>query len=463
MGCDLLSRLDLVVRPDLGSDVDVFSILDWLKIPDGWSQAAADGDMPVDEVMTIHIPGDDHDGLAENVLALDNEIKKITWAQNPRQINGVWLRVQLKNETNQRQAFLLKGKRGPARVTSAAILGSFLHQYPLGLTRMPGWEATSFVTEDHTGIDCLGGMHALSTVTSGDLPGRIASIRFYPEGSASLNRFYAGFRTSTYGVAANFQPVWSLHLGQASSRSADTTEEADGDAYDDTRLTVDFSSTTTLARRVIVDVQDVTAHSGDQCGLYHVLLRACMSDASTANVRIGFGFDDRSTPTIRNVTYRQLQLVSGTAYTLYEMGSVALPTEPLETVISMANMAIQIDAQRVTGNGDLHIDCLILIPADEGFVSASSLNNLGSSSVGNITRLPNGRLKGVINRGGYGLPDRETIDVFALSEDNWCLPVNDEAPYLILAAQGSAGSVKGDTAAIVMQYCTRYSTLRGAA
>src|SRR5512139_405083 len=292
---DMLDNLDLVQRPDRGSDVDVLSILDWVKLPDGWSQAASNDETPADETLTLNIDADNHDDLASILQDLDEKIKQVKWAQHPLEPNGVWLRTQLKNETNTRQAYITRARRGAARVTQPAMSSAGLYQYIFGLTRTPAWESPDLISEDIAAIDCLGGMVELSAAIDGDLPARVALASVYPISSATFNQFWMGFRGDRFGTAANFEPVWNCFLAQGASWGADTDDEDDADAIGGFRMAVTFATVPTLAKRLIIDAQDITATNyADQVGRYQVLLRAKMTDASTALVRIGYGFVDRN-------------------------------------------------------------------------------------------------------------------------------------------------------------------------
>ncbi len=447
-----LAQLKLVWRPDLGNDITACDLRDWVKIPDGWIQATADGDQPVDEVLTLNIDGTSHDDLAAQLQAISRKIKETACSRNPMEPNSAWLRTQLKNETNPRQAYVLNVRPGPAHVTSPAIWQSLLYQYQIGLTRTPFWEAITFVSESLLDLNSLGGHAALSQAVVGDVAGRIARLVITPNSPAALKNFWIGIKSDQFGNPANFVSNWPVH--QAFVHDSDSSTQADSSAYDGTKLVTTFATNNTLAQRALLKISTFTAYAADQRGFYTVLLRAKMSNVSTAWVRVGYGYTGPAG--LFNPVYNERQLISGTSWKLYSLGDVSFPSGPLSAAFTLNNSGLNLQAMRESGSGNLEMDCLIFIPVSDGNLYASVSNAIGYDVDVNLFTQPDGRLTGIADIGGIaGYPVQ-------IDPRSWGIPIGSTAGVLVFAADGTL-SDKSYTADISLDYYPRWLTLRGAA
>jgi hypothetical protein len=428
---------------------------------DGWLRAvgAYNADR-VRETMTLSLEAADTDDLAALVQLLALWQKRIARSTDTVIARGVWLRVKMDSESSASQAPLFSLDYEPAEdfLTNA---GSYITKLVVTFERGP-WESVTWSsTVQKTGLASLGGMAQLSETIRGDMPARLPMIGV--ETADNLRRIWIGFRSSDYGTPANFVPVWPLHLVNSGARSADTTPASDSDAYDGTRLTCDFSSTADLAQRVLIQAQDVSAHTSDLLGHFAVLLRARMSAAaSEAHVRIGFGFGNRSTYTLANPVWRPLQRVTSTSYRLLEMRSIMIP--PDEIFQSFTNFSISIAARRVSGSGALQIDCLGLVPLDEGMLKVVTDEDLHGSTNANVLRVsqsPGGRVAGHVIQGSYGMPLREVTGKAEVDPIAWGLPAADAAPSVVTFAERATVSTKTDTLSFNYFAIPRWKLLRG--
>jgi len=465
----MTATIKLVWLDDMAADIDSLDLMGGLGAAtgfvlkrDGWVQAiASDSDTSVQEVFTFRIKGSSSDNLATQVQALDTKIRQVNdWLKNPGvERYQVWLRVKMNNETLERQA-MVKSIRGTAIAVQAleAQLDSDVEDYQVAIERTPWWEDPYAypTTTAKTNINSIGGLATLSETIRGDVPARLAKVSLTPPDAVSpMSDYWLGWKTNRFGVAANFQPVWSIG-DSGLPLIADTAQVADGTAYGTNKLQCTFASGATFLARCINQLGGSTGVDADQRGSYTVLLRAKMSDASVARVRIEAGFAPGIT--LYNPVIRSRQVVSGTAWRLYEVGNVSIPPTRIYATHTLTNFAIQLDAERLSGAGYLDVDCFILIPVDDGMVKLSA--PIGVTTTGksiNVFQRVTDDLGALFEEGGNVL-----YSVIVKPTGKWALPAYDDSPVLVVAAQDvTAGSVKGKLVNMSYTYIPRWRTLRG--
>ncbi len=449
---DALATLELVWRPDMGSDVDVLDVLDWLRMPDGWNQASADGSGPVDEALTLNIAGSSADDLAAQIQDLDLKLKQIEWARNAIETNGVWLRTQLADETHVRQAYLFRGRRSPqVRVTSPAIWRNKLYQYQLGLTRAAWWEADTPQTFGAIAIATLGGN--LDYEIAGDEPGRVAKMLLAatPGSTGQFNEVWAGAKNNRMGDPDDFVPVWDL----TETLVLDTDTSESGGA-----LVCTFGTDAGMHWRAKIGIKDVVADSAKwpaQMGRYQVLLRAHTTSSLIVNVRCGSGWISSSELTA-GFHVGNHEEISTTTDKLYALGEFDLPVG-YEGDGDIGLAGFQIEAEVVSGSGTLVFDRIVLIPALDGYLYAKSIESASSTSeifgVMKIYHRPDGRARGNITIVSNG----NRIDSFNPQFFEWGLPPG--AGTIIFAAQDASNPASALNANLTVY--ERWRTLRGAA
>lgn len=380
--------------------------------------------------------------------------------------------MQLDNETYPRQAQILN-IQPPDRVktfTPTEISANYIGEYQIGIERTPFWEDPYPypTTTAKTSINSIGGTAVLSETINGDVPARIALLNF--NSTATIyNNFWLGWRTSRFGTTANFAPVWSLDKGAGGNAGGtDTGIVSDNSAYDGKKMTCTFASSTALIQRTWIAVTDVTANPNDQRGTFTVLLRAKMSDTSTARVRMRAGWFNPQDNTIYNPIYRSRVVINGNngmitaPWTFYEIGTINIP--PLRYFnpnVVLDYFAIALDAERTSGAGNLEMDCLVLIPNDEGMISLKSDAEITLIDTLTLTTTtpPNDQPYGYMTVVLGAITSHNTLTVSAI---NWGLPANGEAPRLIAAGSGlDSLSTKATTFNLSYTYIPRWRTLRG--
>lgn len=487
----MTAQITLVRRDDFISDVDSISLWNYTNgfsiAVDGWAPARpVPSDDRVTEVLTLQTKGTSPDNLAVNLQALDWKLQQVAWYNNPQEQYGIWLRVQQPRETGARQALVLSAKRDPLPVWSHTAqdgagavadhnYGNFVQAYGLALERTPYWESDALTNFTAQGtVSTVGGVATLGgagTVVNGDVPARLAMVEFdgVNGGGGPLAQFWVGFRSNRFGVAANFQPTWSLHkasyLQSGTAIGGGTaTVTTDAACKDGTAVVCGFNDTA-LARRVTIKVQDVSASNySDQVGTFLVLLRAKLSAAGQVNVRLSDGL--YTSPTFAT---RDRVPISTSSYAFYEMGMVKIPTPRrlLGTTSNIPTYALGLDAERVTGTPTLNVDCFVMIPVDEGWVAASIDGSGGQGvqySAGDMRPLyVTDHADGSRDSVWYTGTNPQIIGV---PRGSGGLPVGGNN-ILVLAAQRQIGATSynsqlADTAGVQVQVYERWESMRGA-
>lgn len=420
----------------------------------GWVPQVAVGDQStVTETMTFRAQAMSHDQLAGYVQVLDDWIIKIGWSLDFTQKQFVWLSARWKSETNIRRAvvyslsYSLGNEASPFGVYVRD--DSFVPTLTIVIVRGAYWEDITQTQISLANVDVTGGMGYLALIGNyvavGDVPARIGSIGLT---TANAKRYmWVGFRASRNGILANFKSYWDLKdASYLFSTSSDTVTAADATTRNGvTRVQTIFAGGATLLNRISIKTSDVTANYIDQRGSFICLLRAKMSDASIARVRASSGFANNSTSYFVNPRVT----VQGTSWFLYNLGVIRIPAIPRELSSIVQIAAINIDAERVSGSGNLHYDCLILIPYNDSYLET----DVGIDSLAAVVKtLPD------FVTTAYNITDvRES----AINASGWSLPANNEAPLIVYAAQSSTAHTLGHTATIVAGIVPRWRTLRG--
>jgi hypothetical protein len=459
--------LKLVRLDDFAADIDSINLLSggFSLAGNGYAPVVAPiGSTSVHETITLNLRGTSTDDLALMVQEIDAKIKQVQWWLDDPSVERyqVWLRVQMDEESSARQAQLLNIEP-PEKVnifTTQETSDHEIVEYMFGLERTPFWEQPYPypTTTDKSSINSISGSATLSEMIHGDVPARLAKFLFITD-NGEYNKFWLGWRTSRFGTIANFVPVWSLKDGTG---GIDTNTAGDGSAYSSTKLNCTFASDATLIQRCFMSVIDASpSYPSDQRGTFTVLLRAKMSDTSIARVRLAYGWMNLTGAVINSPIYRSRQIISGTSWMLYEMGTISIPNmKYFNSIVILDNFSMSLDAERLSGLGSLDLDCLILIPTSDGMVKVTTAsNNTAVTDSMTIISPPNMEHYGFKTTAGYGLAgSHDTVDVSSI---NWSLPANDERPRLIAAGQAVTASIKNATFTISYTYIPRWRTLRG--
>lgn len=451
-----VSVLQLVKRLDLStSDIDV---VDLMSLPtelqyEGWRQATPTQQMQgsVDDVITLLMNAGNDNTLATALQSLDSKVKQTQWAQDPLNPVGIWLRSRLSTETNTRQSFIKELRRSELNVTDPLAYNSVLREYQLGVTRMPVWENTTSSTIGGSAVSAHGG--TVSYTVAGDAHARVAKTVVANAASVYLNT-WIGAKSDRYGVnPANFVPCWTVLTAQ----SFDSTKTADATAVSGYKIVTTLTSTTMQAR-AYAQVGAQTGNSSDQRGRYFALVRAKITNSTlNANIRIGQGYLTGTTPTIAYMPRLNITGAAAAAgYRYYPLGTVRIP--PIDGVFQEAlNLSgLVVAAEKISGTGNLEIDCITLIPAEHA-VDVSLLYGYGNVAGGAATL-------DIITRPdqkSYAISYRATTEILEsalITPTSWNFPTG--SGVIVCAAQGATSGVS-DTLTPTFTVYPSYSSLRG--
>jgi len=460
----MAAQVKLVRRGDFSGDISSLSLFNYEQgfslVRDGWVQAAAGGDARVPEAMTLHVKGSSHDDLAAKLQLLDDKMREVGWHGDAAERYGVWLRAQMPDESEARQALVtgMRGEPGVSFYAPPAAPGGWLQAgYNLALERTPWWEATSLYMHIATSLNCHGAMKSYGNVY-GDVPSRIAKtvISGAPGGDVhgDVHEFWLGFRTDRFGNRANFKPVWDL--GQPVNGGVgynDTDTQIDDDtAYGLYRAECTFTTDETELNRLQISLQNATTDYEDQRGSYIVLLRAKVGAGTTCHVRLKDGF--LYTSAIRS---QQRVEVTATSWFLHALGTVNIP--PSHGILSanfLRQYGFEIHASRTSGSGYLCLDCLILIPCAEGslHVTGAAVKYwLGDTRPSTIVMTADGKMA------GWSYMDNLPRAALTVEPDKYALPVG--AGSIVLAGQRETEHTLTDYVTVMLSSYNRYRTLRG--
>jgi hypothetical protein len=118
-----------------------------------------------------------------------------------------------------------------------------------------------------------------------------------------------------------------------------------------------------------MSVSDASPHPEAQAGKMLVIGRFKMSDGSTVcRVRLESGFSES-----RTYHNHSKVVVEGDAWTLYPLGYVTFPEAgraraTLDAIMVIGQQRLRLSADLYAGSGTLEMDCLLMIPVDEGLI-----------------------------------------------------------------------------------------------
>jgi len=460
----MTTTIALVKRRDHEPDTSTLSLTgytDGIEVKD-WPQAIANGqDEAVTETMTLIVRGTTNDNLAQKVQVLDDYlIQAGRYNENMFEDVGIWLRAKMTSESGSRQAFILDAQRGPTPVLSyAAQDQNYITEYPLTLRRAAYWEAMyagglgASYTTSASGINATGGQWPFVTSGAsniGDQPARLADVTITAgSGNGTLTEMWIGFksgRLSSNGFSGSADCVWGLYLGDTYNDSASA---ADGTAKVSNRVRCTFATSTCMISRVEIDMIEMGIGYSDIRGRHAVLLRAkCGDSSTTARVRLSVGAKSgiwKSQPSRVSI--------SGTSWDIYQVGVIENPD-----VVRRAHtsFALRIEAERTAGTSYLDVDCLILIPCDEGFIHLDDLVLQVSETV-EILMLPEG------TNGAFNVLNVQNNAIIPTAQVVGGLPihVNASDSYAIVCGKRASSSVLTDEVKITVDVYPRWTTLRG--
>jgi hypothetical protein len=323
----------------------------------------------------------------QNIAALQKRAAEY-WV-NQQQATPVWFGCKLDGETTGRRALVkamhfewrpsLVGQYEDCDVSVPDFLVATLL-----IERHPYWERTATRTFPNTTPSAAASVEYDYTTTAdlvGDVPARINSLSVRrAAGAAALVRIWMGIRSTTLHGATgvtNFVPVWECEDGQ---NFADNSIADDGGGTEPNTASPgggsgDYVNVNPEEVGTIVTWDDGNFHhvcyirlsdvgyatESDGYGRYLWLLRAKVESGEWENIHDPVSLTSTSwdyyTMGVSNMSGRNMQAI--------DASSIAVTRDHFSGIV--------IEAQRISGSGDLRLDCLCPIPIDEGFVHLPSV------------------------------------------------------------------------------------------
>ena len=365
-----------------------------------WATPTGDGTIPpyVTETLPVGVNAVTYNSYAswmQNLVAFQKRAAEY-WV-NSQQAVPVWLNCKADGETSARRAFVKAihfefrpwtealYQECPSSAAPNNLFGTIL------IERHPYWEDPT--PQVFTNVSPAAGASVAYDYLiepGGDVPCRIDGLGW--RGTNTLTRFWMGIRSATLHGASGvtgFIPIWEC---EAATLVADTSIAADGGGTE---------PNTASPGAAAGDYVNIDPSAGGSAitwndGSYHAVLAWTLTDVGYATFSDAAGRFLWLLRTKAQSGEWSLRLVSGygnyvnaqgyldpvsvtnTAWDYKEMGVSTIPARNRQ-VISTSILAdgldslayIVLEAQLISGSGDLRVDCLCPVPIDEGFLKVS--------------------------------------------------------------------------------------------
>jgi len=425
---------------------------------EGWSEQSVSGKI----WSTFTLAGSDT-ATDANIRTFKKQIDNLIedarrFRDEPFRSKVVWLTWQSEGESAKHAVVTDGESEILSSEFDSPLLGSAFFGMTLTLEH-DVWVNTSAVSQTNTAsMTTLGYRWIPNPGYEGTEDGHISYIKLESaESVVTIDDIWIGIRPTNEG-AADFRPLIECEIG--TGNGSDTITATDATASGNSKFICDFSGTETMAYRFEVSLDDLLTNENPTHwnGRYLVLMR-CKTGASTAvaiQMRWGQAYDENLIPSgsVASTVYINNQ----TSWKLIELGYINLPTHPNKyydaTGITFLYERVKIYAERLSGAGDLHMDCLVLIPAEHLFSCRGGL--VGAASIGGpmyVITGPDGSqyAKGTTSQGVF-------FDAQAAFND-WVYPA--EGGVVVIAGQGFSGHVKGSAfSKINLQVYPRWKSYR---
>jgi len=260
-----------------------------------------------------------------------------------------------------------------------------------------------------------------------------------------LYTFWLGIRSEdkhgSDGIS-HFEPVWDCEDGDNLS-GGDCSDVADSYAHGGYKVNCSFAAASGWHERMRLRVTQVNAWEYAQAGRFKMLLR-CKVVGSGTEVEVyaksGWVLSD-------NKHKQDIVTIDNTLYLYQEIGVLQIP------YLAADNYGVELWARRTAGSGSLDMDCIVMIPIDEAFISFEGANVLYAADQVKIRVMEKDSIK-VYKHQASGI-DAE----LPFSVANWQLPRGDS--MFVVAAQRETSQGINDNFALEIAALPRWLSLRG--
>lgn len=245
----------------------------------------------------------------------------------------------------------------------------FRATYRLVLTRDIDYEEYETIDDNTSSIASFGGkwVQTSGDQNRGTSPGRIVQLEIDSNFSASLGykKIWVGIKEDTPNTN-NFVPRLELESSTLLS-GGDASVVSEASAYNNSMVEITFATNTDMKFRT---AYDIGSNWRDYVGQYLVLLRCKKSTTgSDMLVRLSTSWVAPSNSEEKAVDRKAEQEVpDSTAWQIIELGEIEIPPASIPYIIedglSFSTFHLNLEAERITGSGSLHVDALCLIPSN---------------------------------------------------------------------------------------------------
>jgi hypothetical protein len=327
---------------------------------------------PIIESMQFRVEGSSHDNLAthmRNLAAMQGHATR--YIQDRTETYPVMLVAQMENATAARQCLVRRIDVAYASPWYGPVAEHNVMTGTMLVEREPYWEATSTQTlaylADTTGLPVVWDYTSGTADLLGDVAGHIGYVLLVaPAGGEDIGRMWLGLRSANkHGTLANFVSNWECEAGVFPVLGGEAAQVADDTASGSSMVKI-TPADATWKKRLSMQLNLTTANYADQTGTFTYLLRARCSVASTTwdiQLRHGYaGWDSDYYVRGPIVSY------SKAWWDLVDLGTGDVPVTAIRGVDAsrIASHQLEVWARRRSGTGELDLDCMALIPVDEG-------------------------------------------------------------------------------------------------
>jgi len=413
---------------------------------------------PVEEQMTL-LGSDTVGNLITGINAISAILEGVRlYNDDPAKGVSYWLEVNADGESPRRALIGGGGASTPTGIGMTPLLEKSKARQQLTLLRHPLWESVTAYAPSVANVSCCGGM--MSLTGGGVVPGRIEKLQIQGRngGGGPLYRFWAGIRP-TYQGLTNFNPVWEC---EASADLTDCSTVADGTASGGYKKRITFATVPTMTGRFS---GSLVTHMGGALskvyvGRYLILARVKVDSGTVANVRFCTSMGTAGAMTKHKTCYS----ISNTSWRLLPLAVFDIPPMGYQSQIWADDLVMywhyMVEAERVSGGGNLDMDVFYLIPA----------RHMASVEGAQVQYVVDGyqpvKLYTYENDTHAALwykniPSHEYPDsAAAYSFSDWYLPV--EGGKLVLVGEREASHVLTDTVDVSLAAYYRWRSFRGA-
>lgn len=392
----------------------------------------------------------------------------LEYAGDNSSVYSVWFRWQTTGESAKRALVLGYSLEPLDHEVDDIHLESGAGRYLFSFTRAAAYEEPDSETATTTDVSASGGGWWPSTITVGDIPGRIVALRVSPRGITNdLYKMWVGWRPLRHGLdgfdpALDFNTTNSLGVTGVTNNTSEAANTLNGQYMRD-----DFSGGEDMAFKFSSNFDHVQSYQIKEfIGSYIVLLRCKIVSGSgvcQARVSSSFASPDYAKPIALGAT----QYITNTEWRLIEMGEIELPGGRVHNMIDIQSLRVNLETGRVSGTAVLGVDALILIPSKH-FVTwnqATFGNSANPDTAAWIITHPDNSVGGYVAGSPVGSADKEvrTYDFAEIGGRNWAFPITYAGTgavggQLIIAAERETVHDITDSVGIIVEVRPRWQS-----